>query len=127
MESYMPASGGRCICKNPRSTDRRAADVFLNYANQYTKPFNEISGVATEFQNALASAARVFELIDEEPTVTDAEGAAAPGQVEGNVSMEHVNFSYNPEVRLIEDLNLTVKPGEDCNRRPDRLWKEYGH
>ena len=85
---------------------------FLNYANQYTKPFNEISGVATEFQNALASAARVFELIDEEPTVTDAEGAAAPGQVEGNVSMEHVYFSYNPEVRLIEDLNLTVKPGE---------------
>ena len=85
---------------------------FLNYANQYTKPFNEISGVATEFQNALASAARVFELIDEEPTVTDAEGAAAPGQVEGNISMEHVYFSYNPEVRLIEDLNLTVKPGE---------------
>lgn len=85
---------------------------FLNYANQYTKPFNEISGVATEFQNALASAARVFELIDEEPTVTDADGAAAPGQVEGNVSMEHVYFSYNPEVRLIEDLNLTVKPGE---------------
>ena len=85
---------------------------FLNYANQYTKPFNEISGVATEFQNALASAARVFELIDEEPTVTDAEGAAAPGQVEGNVSMERVYFSYNPEVRLIEDLNLTVKPGE---------------
>lgn len=85
---------------------------FLNYANQYTKPFNEISGVATEFQNALASAARVFELIDEEPMVTDAEGAAAPGQVEGNVSMEHVYFSYNPEVRLIEDLNLTVKPGE---------------
>ena len=85
---------------------------FLNYANQYTKPFNEISVVATEFQNALASAARVFELIDEEPTVTDAEGAAAPGQVEGNVSMEHVYFSYNPEVRLIEDLNLTVKPGE---------------
>lgn len=85
---------------------------FLNYANQYTKPFNEISGVATEFQNALASAARVFELIDEEPTVTDAEGAAAPGQVEGNVSMEHVYFSYNPEVRLLEDLNLTVKPGE---------------
>lgn len=85
---------------------------FLNYANQYTKPFNEISGVATEFQNALASAARVFELIDEEPAVTDAEGAAAPEQVEGNVSMEHVYFSYNPEVRLIEDLNLTVKPGE---------------
>ena len=85
---------------------------FLNYANQYTKPFNEISGVATEFQNALASAARVFELIDEDPTVTDADGAAAPGQVEGNVSMEHVYFSYNPEVRLIEDLNLTVKPGE---------------
>jgi len=85
---------------------------FLNYANQYTKPFNEISGVATEFQNALASAARVFELIDEESTVTDAEGAADPAQVEGNVSMEHVYFSYNPEVRLIEDLNLTVKPGE---------------
>ena len=85
---------------------------FLNYANQYTKPFNEITGVATEFQNALASAARVFELIDEEPMIPDADDAAAPVQVEGSVSLEHVSFSYNPETSLIEDLNLAVKPGE---------------
>lgn len=85
---------------------------FLNYANQYTKPFNEISGVATEFQNALASAARVFELIDEKPLVPDAEDAKVLGEARGSVAMEHVYFSYQPEVSLIEDLNLDVKPGQ---------------
>lgn len=85
---------------------------FLNYANQYTKPFNEISGVATEFQNALASAARVFELIDEKPLVPDAENAKVLGEARGSVAMEHVYFSYQPEVSLIEDLNLDVKPGQ---------------
>ena len=85
---------------------------FLNYANQYTKPFNEITGVATEFQNALASAARVFELIDEEPLIPDKEDAKNPEHVEGKVAIDHVSFSYNPEVSLIEDLNLTVHPGQ---------------
>lgn len=85
---------------------------FLNYANQYTKPFNEITGVATEFQNALASAARVFELIDEESLVPDKEDAENPVHVEGEVTIEHVSFSYNPGVKLIEDLNLSVNPGQ---------------
>lgn len=85
---------------------------FLNYANQYTKPFNEITGVATEFQNALASAARVFELIDEEPLAPDKEDAKNPEHVEGKVAIDHVSFSYNPEISLIEDLNLTVNPGQ---------------
>lgn len=85
---------------------------FLNYANQYTKPFNEITGVATEFQNALASAARVFELIDEESLVPDKEDAKNPEHVEGKVTIDHVSFSYSPEVSLIEDLNLTVHPGQ---------------
>lgn len=85
---------------------------FLNYANQYTKPFNEISGVATELQNALASAARVFELIDEEPQIPDAADAFVLGQAKGNVELSQVYFSYNPSVRLIEDLNLSVKPGQ---------------
>lgn len=85
---------------------------FLNYANQYTKPFNEITGVATEFQNALASAARVFELIDEESLVPDKEDVKNPVHVEGEVTIEHVSFSYNPGVKLIEDLNLSVNPGQ---------------
>ena len=85
---------------------------FLNYANQYTKPFNEISGVATEFQNALASAARVFELIDEETLVPDAEEAENLGEARGGVRMEEVYFSYQPEISLIENLNLDVKPGQ---------------
>lgn len=85
---------------------------FLNYANQYTKPFNEISGVATELQNALASAARVFELIDEEPQIPDAADAFVLGQAKGDVELSQVYFSYNPSVRLIEDLNLSVKPGQ---------------
>lgn len=85
---------------------------FLSYANQYTKPFNEISGVVTELQNALASAARVFELIDEEPIAAEAEDAVELKQAEGNVSLEHVNFSYTPEKPLIEDFNLSVRPGQ---------------
>lgn len=85
---------------------------FLSYANQYTKPFNEISGVVTELQNALASAARVFELIDENMQIQDAEDAVDLGNVSGEVSLEHVDFSYRPEVALIEDMNLSVKPGQ---------------
>ena len=83
---------------------------FLSYANQYTKPFNEISGVITELQNALASAARVFELMEEEPQVP--EDAVVLADVDGNVEMDHVYFSYTPEQKLIENFNLNVKPGQ---------------
>lgn len=85
---------------------------FLNYANQYTKPFNEISGVVTELQNALASAARVFELIDQPPISKEAEDAVVLKDVQGRVELDHVDFSYVPEVKLIEDFSLKVKPGQ---------------
>ncbi len=85
---------------------------FLSYANQYTKPFNEISGVITELQNALACAARIFELIEEEPQLPDAEDARVLTDVEGAVSLNNVSFSYSKDRKLIEDLNLNVKPGQ---------------
>ena len=85
---------------------------FLSYANQYTKPFNEISGVVTELQNALASAARVFALIDEEPLKPEDEDAVDLKAADGSVKLEHVYFSYNPDISLIEDFNLEVKPGQ---------------
>lgn len=85
---------------------------FLSYANQYTKPFNEISGVITELQNALACAARIFELIEEEPQLPDAEDARVLTDVEGAVSLKNVSFSYSKDHKLIEDLNLDVKPGQ---------------
>ncbi len=85
---------------------------FLNYANQYTKPFNEISGVATELQNAVASAARVFALIDEEPQIPDPEQAVELKEADGRVELSHVSFSYQPDTSLIEDLNLTTEPGK---------------
>lgn len=85
---------------------------FLSYANQYTKPFNEISGVITELQNALACAARIFELIEEEAQVPDGENAVALRDVEGKVDLNDVAFSYVPDKRLIEGLNLHVNPGQ---------------
>lgn len=85
---------------------------FLSYANQYTKPFNEISGVITELQNALASAARVFELIDEQSEVCEAPDAVVLDDVDGNVKLNHVDFSYNKDVELIKDLNLDVRSGQ---------------
>ena len=85
---------------------------FLSYANQYTKPFNEISGVITELQNAIACAGRVFELIEEEPQTPEPENVKVLTDVEGNVSLKDVNFAYRPDQKLIENLNLTVKPGE---------------
>ncbi|MGN0655363.1 MAG: ABC transporter ATP-binding protein [Ruminiclostridium sp.] len=88
-----------------------ALSCFLSYANQYTKPFNEISGVVTELQNALACAARVFELIEAEPQPSD-EGARQLSDVKGNVALENVSFSYTPDKKLIENFNLTVKPGQ---------------
>ena len=85
---------------------------FLSYANQYTKPFNEISGVVTELQNALACAARIFELIHEEPQVPDSENALVLKDAQGNVKLENVYFSYVPDKKLIENFNLEVKPGQ---------------
>ncbi len=86
--------------------------AFLAYANQYTKPFNEISGVVTELQNALACAARLFELIDEEPQTPDDADAAVLSDVRGNVELRDVAFSYVPDRKLIEDLNLSVRAGQ---------------
>ena len=85
---------------------------FLSYANQYTKPFNEISGVITELQNALACAARIFELIEEDVEIPDDADAVILDQVEGKVTLKDVDFSYLPEQKLIEHLNLDVKPGQ---------------
>ncbi len=85
--------------------------AFLSYANQYTKPFNEISGVVTELQNAIACAARLFELIEAPEQTPDAPDAAPLADVRGQVAFEHVHFSYVPERRLIEDFNLSVDPG----------------
>lgn len=85
---------------------------FLSYANQYTKPFNEISGVITELQNAIACAARVFALMEEEPQVPEAEDAVIPKQVHGEVVMQDVAFSYVEDRPLIRNLNLHVKPGQ---------------
>ena len=86
--------------------------VFLNYANQYTKPFNDISDVMTELQNALACAQRVFDLIDETPIQPDAPDAVVLPAGAGSVEFEHVKFRYTPDVPLIEDMNLRVWPGQ---------------
>ena len=85
---------------------------FLSYANQYTKPFNEISGVVTELQNALACAGRIFELIDEKPQIPDAPDALVLENAKGNVKLEQVCFGYVPERQLIQNFNLEVKPGQ---------------
>lgn len=85
---------------------------FLSYANQYTKPFNEISGVVTELQNALACAARIFELIEEEPQTPDKENARVLDEADGTLSLENVAFSYVSDRKLIENLNLNVKSGQ---------------
>lgn len=85
---------------------------FLSYANQYTKPFNEISGVVTELQNAIACASRVFELIEEEPEVAESSNAVNLENVDGRVDLNDVEFSYVPDKKLIEDFNLHVKKGQ---------------
>lgn len=85
---------------------------FLSYANQYTKPFNEISGVITELQNAIACAARVFELMEAEPQEPDSRDAIELTQVKGAVELKNVSFSYVPEQKLIQNFNLSVKPGQ---------------
>ena len=85
---------------------------FLSYANQYTKPFNEISGVITELQNAIACAARIFQLIEEKAQTPDGENAAVLTDARGNVQLEHVHFQYVPDKKLIQDFNLQVEPGQ---------------
>ncbi len=85
--------------------------TFLSYANQYTKPFNEITGVITELQSAFASARRVFAVLDEEPEVSD-ENGLEPEKCSGSIEIKNVSFSYVPEVPLIQNLNLSVKPGQ---------------
>lgn len=85
---------------------------FLSYANQYTKPFNEISGVVTELQNAIACAKRIFDLIEEDAQVPETENAVRLNRVKGNIKLSDVSFSYVPERKLIEHFNLDVKPGQ---------------
>lgn len=85
---------------------------FLNYANQYTKPFNEISGVLTELQNAFACAARIFRLIEEEPQIPEPENAVVLENVKGEIALKDINFSYIPDKKLIQNLNLFIKPGQ---------------
>lgn len=85
---------------------------FLSYANQYTKPFNEISGVVTELQTALACAGRVFEFIEEEPQIPEADNAIVLKEPRGRITMENVNFSYTSEQKLIQNFNLEVSPGQ---------------
>ncbi len=86
--------------------------TFLSYANQYTKPFNEISGVVTEFQNAYACALRIFEFIEEEPQIPDSETARLLVEADGTVEIENVSFSYVPDKKLLENINLSVKQGQ---------------
>ncbi len=96
---------------------------FLSYANQYTKPFNEISGVVTELQNAIACAGRVLELIEETPEIPDSEDAINLGKADGKVEIEDVYFSYEPNQKLIEHFNFTGKAWTACsNCWSYRLW-----
>ncbi len=103
-------TGALAVVRGALSVGQLSA--FLSYANQYTKPFNEISGVVTELQNALACAGRVFELIDAKPQTADADPAKKLPERPGNMELSHIYFSYTPEKKLIEDFNLSVKAGQ---------------
>lgn len=103
-------TGALCVVRGVMSVGQLSA--FLSYANQYTKPFNEISGVVTELQNALACAGRVFELLEAPAQTPDAEAAKELPDNPGSMSLEHVNFSYVPQKKLIQDFNLKVKAGQ---------------
>ena len=105
-------SGAVSVVKNPLAFTVGRLSMFLSYANQYTKPFNEISGVVTELQNALACADRVLDIIEEEPLSPDADDVLVVNEGEGHIRLEHVAFSYDKEKELIKDFNLDVKPGE---------------
>ena len=86
---------------------------FLSYSNQYTKPFNEVSGVITELQNAIACAGRIFELIEETPQIPDKEDAIVLADVQGNIQCEHVDFSYTKDQKLIRNFSINIKPGQN--------------
>ena len=105
-------TGALAVVKNPFGFTVGNLSSFLSYANQYTKPFNEISGVITELQNAIACAGRIFELIDEEPQIPEPEAAIVLKEPDGTVALEHVSFSYVPQKKLIDDFNLSVKKGQ---------------
>ncbi len=105
-------SGALSVVRNPLSFTVGRLSTFLSYANQYTKPFNEISGVVTELQNALACADRVLDLIEEEPLSPDADDVLVVRQGEGKISLTNVAFSYDKEKELIKNFNLDVKPGQ---------------
>lgn len=105
-------SGALSVVRNPLSFTVGRLSMFLSYANQYTKPFNEISGVVTELQNALACADRVLDLIEEEPLSPDADDVLVVRQGEGKISLTNVDFSYDKEKELIKNFNLDVKPGQ---------------
>ncbi len=103
-------TGALCVVGNMITVG--GLSCFLSYANQYTKPFNEISGVITELQNALACASRIFALIEEEPESGDLDDAVVLNNVDGNVTFENVDFSYSEDRKLIENLNLAIKAGK---------------
>lgn len=105
-------TGALAVVKDPLGFSVGRLSSFLSYANQYTKPFNEISGVITELQNAIACAGRIFELIDEEPQIPELQDAVVLEEPDGTVELEHVSFSYVPQKKLIEDFNLRVKKGQ---------------
>ena len=106
------ALSGAIVAVNGGGITIGGLSCFLSYAKQYTKPFNEISSVITELQNAIACAGRIFELLEETPQVPEPEYVAEIGETKGNISFENVSFSYVPEQKLIQNLNLTVKPGQ---------------
>lgn len=106
------ALSGAVVAVNGGALTIGGLSCFLSYAKQYTKPFNEISSVITELQNAIACAGRVFELMEEAPQVPDTEDAMVLEEANGNICFKDVSFSYVPEQKLIQDLNLTVKPGQ---------------
>lgn len=106
------ALSGAVVAVNGGGITIGGLSCFLSYAKQYTKPFNEISSVITELQNAIACAGRIFELLEETPQVPEPENAVAMGEAEGNITFENVSFSYKAEQKLIQNLNLEVKPGQ---------------
>lgn len=106
------ALSGAVVAVNGGGITIGGLSCFLSYAKQYTKPFNEISSVVTELQNAIACAGRIFELLEETPQVKEPENAVVMGEAEGKIYFEDVSFSYVPEQKLIRNLNLTVNPGQ---------------
>ena len=110
--AVVAVTGAFAVIKNPIAFTVGSLSCLLSYANQYTKPFNEISGVITELQNALACASHIFELIEEKSQIPDAKDALELDKAKGNIELNNVDFSYVEEKPLIRDFNLKVKPGQ---------------